>query len=184
VLSSNQNNTHVALRKGELRMPQDITYKMPTELKPFVQAMLEASGLKEFDAITSVLFAVTTHIDLEQYPILVYGGSMGTGKSVASDEEERVIQQCNEWIIQKGLPEGQYMYELADPDSGEPLAVLDLAWPSGFQEGYSQPVALLIDEEKETEEIVNRAGYRYFADVGSLKKYVEEQILTFAIRSS
>lgn len=67
-------------------MPQDITYTMPDELKPYVRAMLKASGLKEFDAITSVLFAVVTHIDLEQYPILVYLGARGTGKSSAMNQ--------------------------------------------------------------------------------------------------
>jgi hypothetical protein len=57
--------------------------ELPNEVKPYVKAMLEASGLTVFDAITSVLFAITTHIDLEQYPILVYLGPRGTGKSEA-----------------------------------------------------------------------------------------------------
>ena len=96
---------------------------------------------------------------------------------VASDEEERTIQQCNDWVIQKGLPDGEYMYELADPDSGEPLAILDLAWPNGLQEGYSQPIALLIDESRETMEAASRAGYRYFTDVDSFYKYVKREIL-------
>ncbi len=107
---------------------------------------------------------------VEQEKITVPGG-------VASDEEEHTIQQCNDWVIQKGLPNGEYMYELADLDSGEPLAILDLAWPSGLQEGYSQPVALLIDESRETMEAASRAGYRYFTDVDSFYKYVEREIL-------
>lgn len=37
--------------------------------------------------------------------------------------------------------------------------------------------ALLLNEELETAEIVSRAGYRYFTDVDSLKKYVEQEIL-------
>jgi hypothetical protein len=107
---------------------------------------------------------------VEQEKITVPGG-------VASDEEERTIQQCNDWVIQKGLPDGKYMYELADPDSGEPLAILDLAWPGGLQEGYSQPVALLIEEGRETMEAASRAGYRYFTDVDNFYKYVEREIL-------
>jgi hypothetical protein len=57
------------------------------------------------------------------------------------------------------------------------LAYLDLAWPNGLQEGYSQPVALLIDEGKEIEEMVNRAGYLYFTDVEAFRGYVRRAIL-------
>ena len=96
---------------------------------------------------------------------------------VASDEEESILRQCNEWVVKQGLPEGELMFELADPDTGEPLAVIDLAWPNGLQEGYSQPVALLIDEGHETEEAVNRAGYRFFTDVDTFKKYIKQEIL-------
>ena len=102
---------------------------------------------------------------------------------VASDEEEEVLIQCNEWVLQQGLPEGELKFELADPDTGEPLAVIDLAWPNGLQEGYSQPVALLIDEGRETEEAVNRAGYRYFTDVDAFQKYIKQEILVLEPQS-
>jgi hypothetical protein len=90
---------------------------------------------------------------------------------------ELLIQACNAWVAQQGLSEGEYLYELADPSTGEPLAVLDLAWPNGLQEGYSQPIALLIDEGRETEEAANRAGYRYFTDVDAFRAYVQHEIL-------
>lgn len=61
------------------------------QLKPYVDAMQKASGLKEFDAVTSVLFAVATHMDLEQYPILVYLGARGTGKS---DAMKQLLPMC------------------------------------------------------------------------------------------
>jgi hypothetical protein len=69
------------------------------------------------------------------------------------------------------------MHELSDPETGEPLAVLDLAWPDGLQSGLSRPVALLIDEGQETEEAANRAGYRYFTDAESFRLYVQGEIL-------
>jgi len=96
--------------------------------------------------------------------------------SVESDEEERIIRDCNEWIVQQGLPEGEYMYELAD-HTGNPIAILDLAWPNGLQEGYSQPVALLINEGQEVEEAVNRAGYLFFTDADAFHAYVLKEIL-------
>lgn len=61
------------------------------------------------------------------------------------DEEEQLIGLM-EWLDERGLPEGEYLYELADQVSGEPLAILDLAWPDGLQEGYSQAVAVLLNE--------------------------------------
>lgn len=95
----------------------------------------------------------------------------------AETEEDRIIRECNEWIVQQGLPPGEVMYELADLQTGEPRAILDLAWPNGLQVGLSQPVALLIDESKETEEAVNKAGYRHFTDIESFKEYVNKEIL-------
>jgi len=97
--------------------------------------------------------------------------------SIASDEELVKIHRCNEWIIQQGLPAGVFQYELTDPNTGDPLAIFDLAWPDGLQEHYSQPVAVLIDEPDETLEAANRAGYRYFTDVDSFCNHVKHEIL-------
>ncbi len=97
--------------------------------------------------------------------------------TVATDEEERLIRECNQWVMEQGLPSGEYMYELADPATGESLVIIDLAWPEGLQERYSEPVALLIDEGKETREAVNQAGYRYFTDVYEFRAYVQREIL-------
>ena len=69
------------------------------------------------------------------------------------------------------------MYELTDLESGELLALVDLAWPNGLQEGLSKPVALLIDEGPETESAVNRAGYTYFISVEALKQHIQTEIL-------
>jgi hypothetical protein len=69
------------------------------------------------------------------------------------------------------------MYELTDSISGEPLAIFDLAWPTGLQEGLSQPVALLLNEGETIEQAANKAGYRYFTSVDALQAYVEREIL-------
>lgn len=96
---------------------------------------------------------------------------------IGGPEEEEALVEVNEWIVQNSLPEGEMSFELADAETGEPLAVLDLAWPDGLQVGLSQPVALLLDEGKETEEAANRAGYRYFTDVDAFRGYVLKEIL-------
>ncbi|MFQ6114551.1 MAG: hypothetical protein ACE5NG_10785, partial [bacterium] len=56
-------------------------------------------------------------------------------------------------------------------------AVLDLAWPNGLQEGFSQPEALLIDEDKETRDLMMRAGLLCFTDVEAFRTYVKREIL-------
>ncbi len=97
---------------------------------------------------------------------------------VEGEDEERVLQECNQWVVEQGLPGGEYMYELTDPATGEPQAILDLAWPEGLQEGLSHPVALLIDEQCELDEIVNAVGYRFFTEVDAFRSYVEREILS------
>jgi len=96
---------------------------------------------------------------------------------IESEREEEMLKDCNNWVSLKGLPEGELSYELTDEKTGEPLAVIDLAWPEGLQQGLSEPVAILIDESKETVEIVNQNGFHYFTNIKKFKDYVEEEIL-------
>ena len=96
---------------------------------------------------------------------------------VAGEDEEEILLACNDWVVERGLPEGELLHEIADPVSGEPLAILDLAWPEGMQPRLSEPVALLIDETLATHDAANRAGFRFFTDVESLKVYVESEVL-------
>jgi len=126
----------------------------------FLDGLLEGV-VPEEEAVASVL---------ERRPEFVLGG-------IESEEEEHILTECNEWVVQQGLPPGEYIYELTGLETGEQLAVIDLAWPEGLQEGLSQPVALLIDEDPEVEEIVSNAGYRFYTDVDSFKHYVETEIL-------
>ncbi len=93
------------------------------------------------------------------------------------DDEDDQILECAQWVVDQGLPEPEVMYELADENTGEQLAVLDLAWPNGLQEGYSDPVALLLEEPLSTEEAARRAGYRFFRTAEELKGYVSSEVL-------
>ncbi len=96
---------------------------------------------------------------------------------IAGEEEEDLLLACNQWVVDQGLPEGELLFELPDPVTGEPLAVFDLAWPDGLQEGLSEPVTLLIDEPAETHEAANRAGFRFFTDFETFRAYVRREIL-------
>ena len=95
-------------------------------------------------------------------------------------EEAAVLRAVNAWLRDQGLPEGHIEHELAHPETGDPLAILDLAWPAGLQEGYSEPVALLLGEEQETLQIANDHGFRHFTDPEAFKRYAQTEVLALA----
>ena len=65
--------------------------------------------------------------------------------------------------------------------NGELIAILDLAWPNGLQDGLSEPVAVLIDEGNSVRKAANNAGFRrLFAETTApddFRRYVQYEIL-------
>jgi hypothetical protein len=96
---------------------------------------------------------------------------------IESDDEEERLRECNATMVRHGLSEGELLYEVADSDTGEPLAVLDLAWPEGLQPGLTPPVAILINESAETVEVASAGGFRCFTEVEPFLEYVAKEIL-------
>jgi len=96
---------------------------------------------------------------------------------VDSAEEEELLLGLNRWVTEQGLPEGSYLHELANEETGTAIAVLDLAWPDGLQEGLSQPAAVLIDEGPEVLACANRSGFRCFTSIEDFKAYVVREVL-------
>ena len=92
--------------------------------------------------------------------------------------EEETFKEINQWLRRLELPEGQIEYEISHPDTGQPLAILDLAWPNGLQEGLSEPVALLLDEQPATLQIAADYGFRHFTNADAFKHYVESDVAT------
>jgi hypothetical protein len=95
----------------------------------------------------------------------------------AEDEEDVQLLELMEWMEARDLPAGELYHEMADESTGDIHAVLDLAWPEGVQEGLSQPVTILLNEESDVEEIANSAGFRFFTDIQSFKDYIEDDLL-------
>lgn len=93
--------------------------------------------------------------------------------SIDTDEERQILRDLNDWVSDHGLARGELEYELADEHSGQPLAVLDLAWPEGLQPGLTQPVALLLDETADAEKAANTAGFLFFTHEADLRQHVE-----------
>jgi hypothetical protein len=97
--------------------------------------------------------------------------------TLMEQSEEAFVKKTNQWIAAHGLPEGEILYQLTNALTGELLALLDLAWPEGLQTGYSDPVAVLLEEDAETLEAASRAGFRCFTDAKTFQAYVESEIL-------
>ena len=96
---------------------------------------------------------------------------------VESEEEEQALLALDDWVENVGLPRGTYLYEVVDAATGSPVALFDLAWPSGLQEGLSHPVAVLLNEAKATLDAANAQGFRYFTDIEDFKQYVQDEVL-------
>lgn len=97
--------------------------------------------------------------------------------SVDSDDELRELIEIADWVLRHQLPEGEFEMELVDQETGNPLAILDLAWPEGLQPGLSEPVAVLLDENSATEEAANHAGFRFFTNGQSFRRYALREVL-------
>lgn len=96
----------------------------------------------------------------------------GIAESVNLDEE---LMELLSWIEENNFPIPELSYEINDPDTGESLTIVDLAWPNGLQEGYSNPIALILEENAEIKMILNQAGYTFFNSIEALRKYLREQ---------
>jgi len=103
--------------------------------------------------------------------------SRPAGPTAEEEEEDRVLKAMNDWVSSQGLPSGEFDYEVVDPDTGDVMGVLDLAWPDGLQQGLSRPVALLINEDEDTEEAAGQAGFQFFTKPNAFRRYVEKKIL-------
>ena len=94
--------------------------------------------------------------------------------SIATDEEESLLFEINEWVTSQGIQAGIIGYELVDPLDGSVICVFDLAWPEGLQSEFSDPIALLIDEDIEVLEAAGKNGYRFYTKTEDFKEYVHK----------
>ena len=142
--------------------------------RDFLEARRELLAKAANDFLDSLLAGTVPEVATKVSVLDATGEDTTT---TAVDDEEQILLDANIWMLDQGLPGGEMNFELCDDVTGDVIAILDLAWPDGLQEGYSQRVALLIDENGEVRESASQAGYRYYTDVESLKTYVVGQVL-------
>lgn len=97
---------------------------------------------------------------------------------LVSDENiDEQIEELNQWVVENGLPKGEVAYEHTDSDTGQSLAIFDLAWPEGIQKELSEPIVLMLSVDKEALSVVNRAGFKCFQSIEELKQHIKKEIL-------
>ena len=87
------------------------------------------------------------------------------------DDEEAVMEELVSWLKNEGFAPGIKDYSAVIGYAGTPI-IIDVAWPDGLQEGFTEPVALMINEEPGDIYRVNAVGYRVFTRADDLKNYV------------
>ena len=113
---------------------------------------------------------LSSEATLTTAPAKVLGG-------ISSEDEEAELVALNDWVESNGLPRGVISYDFADADSGQQIAMFDIAWPQGLQEELSQPVTVLLNEEPATIALASQAGFRCFTDVTAFRHHVEHDVL-------
>lgn len=95
---------------------------------------------------------------------------MAIEASERTDEEQEQLDELQGWLRELGATSGELDFELTQ-ENGEQLAILDLAFPEGVQLDLSEPVALLLNEPRETLEVASEAGYRVFTEAEPFRRY-------------
>lgn len=96
------------------------------------------------------------------------------GGTVAGDEEDGEIDAVCRLAQRHGIAAPETHHEISDAETGEALAIADVAWPQGIQPGLTEPVALLLDPDMRTEERLGELGYRFFTTTRKLVWHLEE----------
>lgn len=105
-----------------------------------------------------------------------YTTELTQAATTVAGEEDDELQALVSWAIASGFPKPEFNFEVRDNDTEEVLTIVNVAWPKGLQEGYSQPIALFLDEDDQKAAMLNQAGYRFFSSIEALRNYLQEQI--------
>jgi hypothetical protein len=96
---------------------------------------------------------------------------------ITSEAEEAELVAINAWSLGLGLAEGVIAFDYADPETGEQIAIFDLAWPTGLQSELSEPIALLLNEGEAVVKVASAAGFRCFTSRQQFEDFVRKEVL-------
>ena len=133
------------------------------------------------EMLSTLRAGVMPPADVPQPSATRYQSTMDSvGPDIVDTEDEAVtLASANGVALECGLPAGEMAYDLIDGETQE-IVTLDLAWPFGLQVGFSQPVALLVDEDDSVRRAAIDAGFRVFTTLEDFRRHIEQDILAEA----
>lgn len=157
-------------------IPKDPSLWRIDRYRDFLDARRNLLAVETNSRLAELLHGETKWIEGPGVVVVSDPLNASTG-GITSEAEEQQIETLNDWLSEIGLPRGETSYDLADPASGDQLAVLDVAWPRGLQEGLSPSAALLLNEGPDILAAASAAGFRCFISVDEFKRYVRAEVI-------
>lgn len=161
------------------------SYNVVPTLRRAAGGDVASIGLAAVQIAFTIILAVIPFVpgwSADTRKVLTLAFMLGNGylseAEIVDVDDERARTRLNAWVKKQGLATGVELLELADPDSGEAVAVLDLAWPNGLREGLGPKVAFIADGDSTVMAVANRLGYRCFASQVGFKRFVGREILS------
>jgi hypothetical protein len=96
-------------------------------------------------------------------------------KSDESDARAAQIAALVDELIGMGYAKPALDAEIADPQTGRPLAVAEAFWSDGLQPGQGSPVVLELDPEEADIARLSELGCEVFTSVEPLRGYVQRR---------
>jgi hypothetical protein len=128
---------------------------------------------KAANAALDVLLHAPATEELTQLDAELTTGASGPIVSEVLDPE---VTELLAWIASEGIATPKLDLEIVSPDTQAAIVNADLAWPNGVQEGLGEPVAFELHADESVISALNAIGYRAFATVEGLRKYLETVI--------
>jgi hypothetical protein len=148
------------------------------------QALWRIDRYPDFLAARRELLAETANAFLNE---LRSGSAPGTdrplqARAVVIDEETEDIDARRDGVtalvtelVELGCTDPAVDCEVADPATGEVLAIAEACWPEGLQPGQGDPVVLELDPAEADLPRLRELGYEVFTSIDSLRGYVHRR---------
>jgi hypothetical protein len=75
-------------------------------------------------------------------------------------------------LVELGCADPAVDCEVADPATGDVLAIAEACWPEGLQPGQGDPVILELDSAEVDMARLKELGYEVFTSIDSLRSHV------------
>jgi len=103
------------------------------------------------------------------------------GRAVVIEETEDLDARRDQMttlvaeLVELGCADPAVDCEVADPATGEVLAIAEACWPEGLQPGQGDPVILELDQAEADLSRLKELGYEVFTSIESLRGYVRRR---------